>query len=277
MITGHLIIRNGFKYDYPWLEAIKSILPAVDEFILLEAYSDDDTYKACQELAEKNKKIRLIRGVWTPQSPIERKRPYFALARLTNKCIAHVQTDWHIQIQGDEILHEDSIDYIKELPKLLKGTFYNAARVHYTHFVANYSTTFPFIYENRVRIARRDSAWRSLGDACEMGLGASTKVYDTPIQYFHYGKIKPSNLAMLKEKAFQSMFKAIGFPDPKLAEMGGQVDYFYLFKDAYQKGLFKGFNGSHPKVMAERIEQAKKDGWEQFGPTFQKNLCKKNG
>lgn len=271
MITGHLIIRNGFKYDYPWLEAIDSILPAVDEFILLEAYSEDDTYKACLELAEKHKKIRLIRGSWSPQTEIEKERPYFALARLTNKCIFFVETDWHIQIQGDEVLHHDYIDYVKDLPNKLKGTFYDSARVHYHHFVANYQTTFPFIYENRVRIARKDSPWRSMGDACELGMGASNKVFDTPIMYHHYGKIKPSNLAMLKEKDFQSMFKAVGFPDPKLAEMGDDVDYFYLFKNAYEKGLFKNFKGTHPKAMEARIKQAKEDGWEQFEPTFQKN------
>jgi hypothetical protein len=44
-ITGFTFIRNALKYDYPILEAIQSILPICDAFVVAVGNSDDDRLK----------------------------------------------------------------------------------------------------------------------------------------------------------------------------------------------------------------------------------------
>ncbi|MCK9541096.1 MAG: hypothetical protein M0R03_03600 [Novosphingobium sp.] len=71
-----------------------------------------------------------------------------------------------------------------------------------------------------------------------------------------------------KEVSFQSYYKDLGFPDPKMEEMkkqiGEEVDYVFLFENAIEKGQIRKFIGSHPKVMEERIKKFKDLGFEQF-------------
>lgn len=269
MITAHLVIRNGNKYDYPWKEAILSILPAVEGMIVLEAYSEDDTLEDLEKLASQHKKIKIIRGDWSPKTPDEQRRPFLVLARLVNKCIAHIQTPWHLQIQGDEAFHEEQLEELKRLGTDL-GTEYDSVSFPYTHFVANFSTTFPFMYQRLIRMARTSSQWQSIGDACQLAYGKGN-TYKSDIMVYHYGKVHEPAVAMLKETDFQNMYTDLGFPDPKLKEMGENVDYYYLFQDAFDKGLFSLFNGTHPKVMDQRIEKAKEEGWEQFPENYKKS------
>ena len=42
-VSGFTFIRNAEKFDYPVVEAIKSILPICDEFIVMAGNSDDGT------------------------------------------------------------------------------------------------------------------------------------------------------------------------------------------------------------------------------------------
>ena len=42
-VSGFTIIRNALKYDYPVVEAITSILPICDEFIVCVGDSEDET------------------------------------------------------------------------------------------------------------------------------------------------------------------------------------------------------------------------------------------
>ena len=42
-VSGFTIARNVIKYDYPIKEAILSILPMVDEMVVLVGHSEDDT------------------------------------------------------------------------------------------------------------------------------------------------------------------------------------------------------------------------------------------
>ncbi|MCX6195469.1 MAG: glycosyltransferase family 2 protein, partial [Flavobacteriia bacterium] len=49
-VSGFTFIRNALKYDYPIVEAILSILPICDEFIIAVGNSDDDTLALIQKI-----------------------------------------------------------------------------------------------------------------------------------------------------------------------------------------------------------------------------------
>ena len=52
-----MIIKNGIKNGYPFLESIRSIIDVADEFLISDGYSDDGTYEYLEAAAEKYKNI----------------------------------------------------------------------------------------------------------------------------------------------------------------------------------------------------------------------------
>ena len=58
-VSGFTFIRNALKYDYPIVEAILSILPICDEFIIAVGNSDDDTLALIQKIDSKKIKRRV--------------------------------------------------------------------------------------------------------------------------------------------------------------------------------------------------------------------------
>ena len=57
-VSGFTIVQNAIKYDYPIREAICSILPICDEFLINVGQSEDETLKLIKTIA--NPKIKKI-------------------------------------------------------------------------------------------------------------------------------------------------------------------------------------------------------------------------
>ena len=262
-LTGSLFIRNGMVYDYCWVEAIFSILPIVDEFILLEAHSDlDDTYQQCLNLAKLHDKIRVIRGDWDGGEP--EGHEYLRLSRLTNQCIDASSYKLHLIVQGDEIVHEDGWDSIIRIAqgKTRFGYEPRVVMFPFTHLVGRFDTQWPFVYQATYRMCRVDSTWRSHKDAWTMkhtDPDDNFQIVAPDAPYIHYGFVGDLMARVLKERRFQELFLAEGpFPDPKIVEMAAgdrQASMAYLFADAKEKGEFTPFKGTHPAVMEEWIER----------------------
>lgn len=255
-IGAHMIIRNGDAYDFPWREGIRSVIDHVDEFVLLEAHSDlDNTYEECLKMAREYPKIRVIRGDWDGDEP--EGHEYLRLSRLTNQCIEEVKSTWQWQVQGDEVWHEGEIQEVLDIMHLHPHV--RAIMSPFHHFVGNFSTVFPFVYQGSFRMARRDSTWRADGDAWIMKF---SDPQDNAVTYshahcYHYGFTGDLQKRVLKERKFQDLFKSKGFPDPRvvaMADRGAPASMAFLFQDAKDKGLFKPFTGTHPAVMKEWIE-----------------------
>ena len=49
-VSGFTIIRNAVKNDYPVVEAITSVLPFCDEFVVAVGKSDDATYELIKNI-----------------------------------------------------------------------------------------------------------------------------------------------------------------------------------------------------------------------------------
>ena len=61
-VTGFSIIRNAVKYDYPIVEAIRSVLPLCDEFVIGIGQSEDDTIGLIESI--NSPKIKIINTIW---------------------------------------------------------------------------------------------------------------------------------------------------------------------------------------------------------------------
>ena len=53
-VSGFTIIRNAVKFDFPIVEAIKSILPICDEVVVAVGKSDDDSLGLINSINDKN-------------------------------------------------------------------------------------------------------------------------------------------------------------------------------------------------------------------------------
>ena len=60
-VSGFTFIRNAITYDYPIVEAIRSILPLCDEVVVAVGNSEDATLQLIQSI---DPKVRIIETVW---------------------------------------------------------------------------------------------------------------------------------------------------------------------------------------------------------------------
>ena len=65
-VSGFSFIRNAIKYDYPVVEAVRSILPLCDDFYIAVGRSDDETLNLIQSI---DPKINILETVWDENDP----------------------------------------------------------------------------------------------------------------------------------------------------------------------------------------------------------------
>jgi len=134
-VTGFSFVKNALIYDYPVVEAIKSILPICDEFVVAVGKSDDKTLELIQSIAPE--KIRIIETVWD-ESLREGGR---VLAVETDKAFKAIakDSDWAFYIQGDEVVHEKYLPVIREaMEKHKEDVDVDGLVLNYNHFYGSY-------------------------------------------------------------------------------------------------------------------------------------------
>lgn len=256
-VAGFTFVRNALRYDYPVVEAINSILPLCDEFVVVVGDSSDDTRSLIESIG--SPKIRIIDSVWD-DSLREGGR---VLAVETDKAYKQISPDttWAFYIQADEVVHEKYHSLIRTAMEANASD----ARVEgllfrYLHFYGSYdyvgdSTRW---YRNEIRILRYDPAVTSFRDA--QGFRKSGRPLNVkPIDAFihHYGWVKPPDKQQAKQREFHRLWHA----DEQVATMVGEKPVF----DYSKIDSLAHFDGTHPAVMKDRI--AAKNWHFDFDPT----------
>ncbi len=80
-VTGFTFIRNAIKFDYPVAEAIRSILPVCDDFVVAVGNSEENTLELIKSIDKV--KIKVVETIWD-DSP-EMKIGGIVFAKETNK------------------------------------------------------------------------------------------------------------------------------------------------------------------------------------------------
>ncbi|MFO1476654.1 MAG: hypothetical protein U1F98_08390 [Verrucomicrobiota bacterium] len=240
-ISGFTFIRNGTVLGYPFVPSIRSLLPLCDEIIVNVPRSTDDTLAAVQAIGDP--KIRIIQSDWDENErvgdPIMRRHTDLALEQCTG--------DWCVYIQGDEVLHEETIPAMRRTMELeLNNPAVQGLLVDYTHFYGSFWTevySFGWYYKE-VRVVRRDPSIRASGGAQGFRTIQNEKlrVKNSGGHYFHYGfGLKPSQ-ARVKVGNLAHVYG-----DEKHKRKTAQrPERFY---DDDQK--VKPFRGTHPATMRE--------------------------
>ena len=107
-IGGYMFVSKGIEYDYPFIEAIQSLLPICDQ-IAVTFFTDEDfeLFKASFPNDPKIKTCKLDQSRFDESVGKER------LSLWQNFTKNMLTTEWQFLLQADEILHENSYDLIR--------------------------------------------------------------------------------------------------------------------------------------------------------------------
>lgn len=247
-ISGFTIIKNAVLNDYPIVEAVKSILPVVDEIIVLIGDCTDGTIELMESINDP--KIKIHHSIWDPQL----RSGGSVLAVETNKAMQLISkdADWAFYIQGDEVVHEQYHAAILKGCADYKDHYeVEGLLFKYLHFYGTYdyvgdSRTW---YSKEVRVIRNDRNISAYKDAQGFRKGGNKlKVKAIDAYIYHYGWVKSPEQMMKKQKEFSKLWHK----DEVLKEYLAQPDYF----DYSQFDSLEKFNGTHPQVMHGRIDRA---------------------
>ncbi|MSP70562.1 MAG: glycosyltransferase family 2 protein [Bacteroidetes bacterium] len=260
-VSGFTIVRNAIRFDYPIVEAIKSILPLCDEVVVAVGKSEDETLQLIKSINDS--KIKIIETIWDDSLREGGK----VLAAETNKAYDAIseKADWCFYIQGDEVMHEKYLPTIKsEMEKWKDDTRVEGLLFKYTHFYGSYD----FVgdsrkwYREEIRIVRKNKEIRSYKDAQGFRKSDNSKLVVQPINAFvyHYGWVKPPAAMQAKQESFHKMWHDDKWMKENIP-VAKEFDYSQI--DSLAK-----FAGTHPIVMQERVQ---KQNWKfDFDPSKKK-------
>jgi hypothetical protein len=247
-VVGFSFVRNAIKFDYPIIEAITSILPICDEFIIAVGNSEDDTLGLIKSIA--SDKIKIIETVWDDSL----RAGGAVLAKETDKALRAISsdTDWAFYIQGDEVVHEKYLDEIKTAmikwkdDKKVDGLLFN-----YRHFYGSYDyvADAPNWYRKEIRIIRPFANIYSYRDAQGFRKDVNKVLNVKPVNAFvhHYGWVKKPEVMQQKQQNFQKLWHDDNWVEKNVPKQAA-FDYSNI-------NSLTAFTESHPLVMNKRIEK----------------------
>jgi hypothetical protein len=247
-ITGFTIIRNAVMNDYPVVESISSILPVVDEMIVLVGDSEDETEQLIRNI--NSPKIIIHNSVWDPAL----KQGGRVLAAETDKAFHLVSpdTDWAFYIQADEVVHEKYHEAIRKAAAQYKDDKrVDGLLFKYLHFYGTYD----FVgdsrrwYHREVRIIRNDQSITSYKDA--QGFRRNDKPINVkliPAYVYHYGWVKNPKKMQEKRRNMIDLWQEKTGENQDIVK----TDIFDFDEDI---DSIEKFAGTHPNVMKQRITE----------------------
>jgi len=253
-VSGFTFIRNATKFDYPIVEAIKSILPICDNFVVAVGNSDDNTLNLIQNIDKQ--KIRIIETIW--DDSLEMKKGGKVFASETDKAFQAItmESDWAFYIQGDEVVHEKYLDSIySSMEKWKDEEKVDGLLFNYLHFYGSYDYTglSPKWYGHEIRVIKNNKSIYSFRDAQGFRKSNNEKLSVKPIDAFiyHYGWVKEPGTMMKKAINANSFYQDKNFIKRlKSKESNGSKEFDYSSIDSLSL-----FTETHPKVMEERIRR----------------------
>ena len=256
-ISGFSLVRNGLRFDYPFLESWRSLLPLVDELILNIGKSEDETLLIAEKFAkeEGGGKIKIFQSLWPLDDP-EKKRSGLILSEQTNLALDQCQNDICFYLQADEVLHEDDYRLIRNAVELIsKKVEIEAIVFRYQHFYGSFNVyqETRSAYRREVRLIKKSSGARSVGDAQSFLKKDEVKLNAllSDIRIFHYGWVRQPEAMKEKTEFMDQLYHGAQTAESGLPHSGDNYRYKRFW------GL-KLYQGSHPAVMEKRILEK---GW----------------
>lgn len=245
-VCGFSFLKNAVKFDYPAAEAIRSILPVCDHFIVAVGDCDDGTAEMVQRI---DPKIQVVRTVWEEKF----REGGRVLALETDKAFQAIpaEYDWAFYIQGDEVVHEQ---YLPAVRKAMEDNFANTdvegLLFKYLHFFGSYDYVGQAHswYRREIRVVRNRKDVFSYRDAQGFRIKPNRKLHVVLIDayVYHYGWTREPEALQEKENAKIKLYHDDSWIS-SFFKRGKRFDY----EQAHEP--IRRFDGTHPAVMKERI------------------------
>jgi glycosyltransferase involved in cell wall biosynthesis len=235
-ISGFTFIRNGVELGFPFEASIRSLLPLVDEFVVVVGKSNDDTLERVRAIG--SPKIRIIETIWNERMADRG----FVYAQ--QKMIAQYACtgDWAFYLEGDEVVHEAELASIRaSVDKHHANPAVEALVFDYHHFYGtpDFVANSPAWYRRECRLIRNtirsyapDGQYWLITADHKKGRNPQAALANAHI--YHYGWVR-SNEAMQKKLDQVSKFWSHGAPTVRYSNFDAQV--------------LQPFTGTHPELV----------------------------
>jgi hypothetical protein len=247
-VSGFTFVRNAIKFDYPIVEAIRSILPLCDEVVVAVGKSEDNTLALIKGIS--SEKIRIIETTWDDTLREGGK----VLAVETDKAFREISpdSDWAFYIQGDEVLHEKYLERVRHSMEYYKDDLrVDGLLFNYAHFYGSYDYVGESLhwYRREIRIVRNLKHIFSYRDAQGFRKLPNEKLRVKHIDatIHHYGWVKDPRAMQEKKLSFNKYWHDDQWIEKNIVK-AEEFDYSKI--DSLKK-----FTESHPAVMTSRISR----------------------
>ena len=242
-ISGFTFIRNGVELGFPFEASIRSLLPLVDEFVVVVGKSNDDTLARIHAIG--SPKIRVIETIWNERMADRG----FVYAQ--QKMIAQYACtgDWAFYLEGDELLHQAELANIRaSVDQHHANPSVEALVFDYFHFYGTpeFVANSPAWYRRECRLIRNtirsyapDGQYWLITSDHKKGRNPQAALANAHI--YHYGWVR-SNEAMQKKMEQVSKFWSHGAPTIRYSQFDAQV--------------LHPFTGTHPELIKPWLESS---------------------
>lgn len=246
-VCGFSFVRNAEKFSYPVVEAVQSILPVCDRFIMSVGNSGDGTLDLIKSIP--SDKIEIVESTWDES----RRSNGEVLSEETNKAFDSIpdEYDWAFYIQADEIVHEKYHKIIRRsMEQWLDHPEIEGLLFKYLHFFGSYDylADSRSWYRNEIRIIRNNKQIRSYRDA--QGFRINNRKLNVKLAgacIYHYGWVRPPEIMQQKHVNFNKLYHSDKWVERK-------VNHTRLYDYSSVESINR-FRDTHPKVMKERIKR----------------------
>ena len=235
-LGGTMILHRALEYDYCAKEALRSLVDVCDEVVLMfSSVTSKSEFEGVFEFIPKSE-LRKITYHYEPWKPC---MDGYWLADLTNQARRKLDTDFHLNLQADEVLHPDDYPAIRAACVGEQRTMFNRL-----NFWINHRQTVDHGKVCGYRVLRLAPTYvPSVGDAESLCPGTSTLV-QSPMRIYHYGFIRKPIPQANKTIAMQEGW--IKTHDPCLDRL--KTEGLKAF-EGHQDIAGVPFRGEHPPIM----------------------------
>ena len=265
-ISGFSILRNGIQFDYPFLESWRSLLPLVDELVLVIGESTDQSLAVAEKFSreEGEGKVKIFQSIWPLHDPIKKKSGLI-LSEQTNLALDYCQNDWCFYLQADEVIHEaDYSAFKKAFRAAQENLSVEGVVFQYQHFYGSFNVIQETrsAYRREVRLVKKSTGARSVGDAQSFlkKEGEKLNALLSTARIFHYGWVRTPEAMREKTQFMDELYHGDAEVGAALPQTGDNYRYKRFW------GL-RPYLGSHPSVMESRIQE-KGWNWDLKGSPF---------
>jgi len=226
-ISGFTIVRNAIKFNYPVKEAILSILPICDEFVVNVGQSEDQTLKLVESI--NSPKIKIIQREWDDSLGEE------MLSQATNAALAECKGDWAFYIQTDEVVHERDLPRLKKyMRKYLEDEKIEGFRFKWMHFYGSFYRyrVDPPWFQKQDRIVRNNGNIKAYSGAWGFKRKDDTPInaIKTPCFIYHYGWVNnPEIMSKRRRNAEQLGYANLSDNEQKMEYQFGKLSRFPIY------------------------------------------------